>query len=278
MKVVWKIVLVVALALFVLGAAMIGVSLFSGGSLEGVRNNVPLMNFEQSFPDETPGELRIELPAGKLTVEQGDVLRVEAKNVSESGFYCGVENGVLTVRETSDASWSNRLSRLISLGKREAEYHVWLPRGLDLSRVVLQMTAGQAQVLDLRADVLLLQMAAGNAEVTGLRSRSTVVNMAAGALALYDVDTDILMLQIRAGSVGVSGTVRENCSADLSAGSAVLRLTGEAGDCAAQIEVGGGGIVYDGASYTIGRYSVGSGPIPMALRCGAGRIEVSFHG
>ncbi len=121
MKVVWKIVLIFALALVILGAALIGVSLFSGGSVEGVRNNVPLMDFSQSFPDETPTALRIDVPAGKLTVETGDVLRVEARDVAEGCFDCRLENGTLIVSEQRDASWSNTLSRLISLRRHEPE-------------------------------------------------------------------------------------------------------------------------------------------------------------
>ncbi len=54
MKVVWKIVLIVALALVILGVAAIAVSLFSGGSLEGVRNNVPSRILNRASPTSRP--------------------------------------------------------------------------------------------------------------------------------------------------------------------------------------------------------------------------------
>ena len=278
MKVVWKIVLLFALVFLVLGAALIGVSLFSGGGVESVRNNVPLMNFEQSFPDETPSELRIELPAGRLTVETGDVLRVEATDVAESCFECSLENGVLTVREKRDDSWSNTLSRLISLGKREPEYHIWLPRGTALARAEVRVAAGSAELRGLHTDVLQLNMAAGTVSLPSLRARSTVVEMAAGELALYDLDTDILLLQTAAGNAGVSGTVRSRCAVELAAGAASLKLTGSAADYTAQLEAAAGSIDYAGTRLTLGRTSVGSGANAVALRCGAGSIDVQFFG
>ncbi len=278
MKVVWKIVLVFALALLILGVALIAVSLFSGGSIEGVRNNVPLIRFEQSFPDETITALRVEVPARRLTVEPGEVLRVEANNVSESGFYCGVQDGVLIVREKQDNSWSNNLSRMISFGKREPEYHIWLPDGLTLTRADVEMTAGEARVQSLSADVFQLKMAAGSAGVESLRAQAALIDMAAGSLSLFDLDTQVLSLQSAAAGVGVSGTVRSHCVVDLGAGAAVLRLTGNAADYAAQLEVAAGAIDYNGTSLTLGRLRVGRGENAMSLRCGAGSIEVEFFG
>ena len=278
MKVVWKIVLIFALALLILGVALIAVSLFSGGSVEGVRNNVPLTRFEQNFTDETPSALRIEIPAGRLTVERGDVLRVEASNVAEGRFYCAVENGTLIVRETRDDSWSNNLSRLISLGKREPEYHVWLPDGLTLTRADVEMAAGEAHVLGLKTDVLQFKMAAGAAEVTSLRAQAALIEVAAGSLSLFDLDTQVLSLQTAAGSAGVSGTVRSHCVVELAAGAAVLKLTGAAADYSAQLEAAAGMIDYDGTSLTLGQIRVGRGENTMSLRCGAGSIEVQFFG
>ena len=278
MKVVWKIVLLFALVFVVLGVALIAVSLFSGGSVEGVRNNVPLMSFEQNFPDETPNELRIEIPAGKLIVEAGDVLRVEARDVAEGRFECSLENGVLTVRERQDESWSNALSRLISLGKREPEYHIWLPHGTELTRTDVRIAAGQADLRGLSTDVLQLNMAAGNVSAPSLRARSALVEMAAGDLSLFDLDTDILLLRATAGSAGVSGTVRSRCTVDLAAGAAVLRLTGNAADYAAQLEAAAGSIDYAGTNLTLGRMSVGTGENSVSLRCGAGSIDVQFFG
>lgn len=278
MKVVWRIILIVALALLILGAALIGVSLFSGGSIEGVRNNVPLMNFEQSFPDEAPTALLLDIPAGRLTVETGDTLRVEARNVTESGFACLVENGTLIVRETREVSWSNMLSRLISLRKSEPEYHVWLPADLALTRAELHIAAGTADVQALRADAVRLQMAAGTVALTSLRAQSVAVELAAGNLSLFDLDTQILSLQMAAGHAGISGSIHERCVADLAAGEAVFKLTGSSADYSARLEAAAGEILYDGRSCTLGRASVGSGEGTMSLRSGAGRISVAFFG
>ena len=276
MKVAWKIVLIIALILLVLGAALIGVSLFFGGSVESVRNNVPLMQFAQDFPDETLTALRVELPGGRLTVENGSVLRVEAVNVPEGCFECFIEDGVLTVRETRDASWSNTLSRLISLHRREPEYHVWLPEGAVLTSAELRV-AGQTQIQGLTTQLLQLTTA-GDTAVTGLRAQTAEIDAAAGKLSLFELDTDSLLLQAGAGSIGVSGTVRSRCSVDLGAGEATLKLTGSAADYTAQVEVLGGEIVYDGQSCGFGSCVLGNGSGYMSLRCGAGNIRVQFFG
>ncbi len=211
-------------------------------------------------------------------MQLGDVLRVEADNVTESGFACSIENGVLIVRETRDASWSNTLSRLISVGKKEPEYRVWLPKDLVLTRAELSIAAGTAELNALRADTLRLQMSAGDVSLTSLRTQSVLVELAAGNLRLYDLDTKLLSLQAAAGSVGVSGTVRERCTVDLAAGSAALRLTGNAADYTAQLDVAAGAIDYDGYGYSFTRASVGHGEGHMSLRCGAGNIDVKFFG
>ena len=144
MKLIWKIVCITALVLLLLGAAAIAVSLITGGSLEGIRNNVMLTNVQQDFPDELPTAMRVTCAAGKLTVLPGDTLRVEARCVPENSFVCTLENGVLTVGEKQAASWSDNLSRALSLQKTPPEICIYLPEGTALQRTEIELTAGEA--------------------------------------------------------------------------------------------------------------------------------------
>lgn len=297
MKVVWKIVLIIAVILLILGIALIAVSLFTGGSLKSIENNVPLMNFDQSFPEEVPTALYVEARAGRLTVTPGETLRVEAKNVLDGGFVCTLEDGRLTVREDWGASWADNLSRLLTLNKNEQEIVVYLPEGTQLTEADIDISAGIATIEDLDAQSLKLDMTAGtlnmknllvgdaeldmsagtmNAE--GLNAESIRMDMSAGEVNFARMLTGSLKLDMSAGTVGVSGAVTDACAVHLSAGTAILKLLGSAEDYRAEIDSRAGEIVYDGRSFSMKEAYIGEGKGTgtMDLSNSAGTIEVEF--
>ena len=144
MKLIWKIVSIAAAVLLLLGIVSIGVSLVTGGSLEGIRNNVMLTNEQRDFGDAPPTALRVTCAAGRLTVLPGDTLRVEARNVPERSFVCTLSDGVLTVGEERASSWSDNLSRALSLQKTPPEICIYLPEDTALRCAEIELSAGEA--------------------------------------------------------------------------------------------------------------------------------------
>ena len=259
MKLVWKIVAIAAVVLLVIGAALIVVSLVTGGSLESIRNNVAFTDYEQSFPDTAPHTLELYVSAGTLHILPGEELRVEAKNVQQQNFVCALEQGLLTVREDWGASWSDNLARWLKLQQNEPEIWVYLPEDYIPLLVNIRVDAG---VLDIQ----------------GLTAEETVVELAAGSVTADGLDTRRLALELKAGEAGISGTVAERCAVSASAGSANLRLTGVPEDYTAHIRAGVGRIEYGGAAYSMEEAAVGQGAGTMELDCSVGRISVAFDG
>ena len=293
MKVVWKVILIIAVILLVLGIALIAVSLFTGGSLEGIRNNVALMNYEQSFPEEVPTALRVEAQAGRLTVTPGETLRVEAKNVLDGGFICTLEDGRLTVREDWGASWADGLSRLLTLREHEPEIVVYLPRGTQLTEAEVDISAGIATIegldtqslkLDMSAGTLnvekllvgeaALEMSAGTMNAVGLCADSVTMKVSAGNLCFAGLRARRFGLDMSSGSVEVSGEITDACGVHLTSGTASLELLGSAENYTAEIDSTAGEIIYDG--HSMKEAYVGKGMGEMKLSNTAGTIRVDF--
>ena len=196
MKLIWKIVAIVAVVLLLLGIAAIAVALITGGSLEGIRNNVMLTNEQQDFEDEVPTALYVSCAAGRLTVLPGDTLRVEARNVPEGRFVCTLNDGVLTVGEKRAASWSDNLARTLSLQKEPPEFFIYLPEGTALRRTEIELTAGTAELTlpGTAADYTAkIEVGAGTVHYEGYRysMMETKVGTGAAALVLHSTAGDM---------------------------------------------------------------------------------------
>lgn len=296
MKLVWKIVLIIAVILLVLGIALIAAALVVGGSLESIRNNVALTDYEQSFDGAEIRSLELEFDAGTLKVLPGETLRVEAKNMIEREFYCVLEDGVLRISDQWGDSWADSLSRLLTLQRQDAEITVYLPEGIQLREADIDISAGVADFRDVSAEQLVLDisagsvrfenlnthycevdMSAGTLDIRGLQATEVQLDTSAGDMDIEKLNTAVLQLDSTAGSTLVSGTVSDYCAVDISAGSVKMYLTGTAEEYTAYLSRSAGRIRYDGRTYTGDAY-VGKGEGTMNLECSAGSIEVKFAG
>jgi len=296
MKLVWKIVLIIAVILLILGIALLAVAMVTGGSVEGIRNNVALMDYEQSFAGQEIHTLELEFDAGTLKVLPGEELRVEAKNMIEREFYCVLDNGVLTVSDLWGDSWADSLSRFLTLQRQNAQITVYLPEGTQLRTAEIDISAGIADFRDVSAEQFVLDMSAGNVrfenlnthycevdmsagtlDIRGLQAAEVQLDTSAGDMEIEELNTAVLQLDSTAGSADISGTISDYCSVDISAGSVELYLTGSAEDYTAHLDRTAGSIRYDSHSYT-GEARVGKGAGTMNLECSAGSIDVKFAG
>ena len=276
MKLAWRIIVIAAVVLLLLGAALIAVALFTGGSLDSIRNNVMLTNFQQDFGEELPTELHITADLGNLSVLPGEQLRVEARNVLESGFSCTLTDGVLTVRENPSASWADSLSRLLSLEEAPPAICIYLPEGLLLSGTEIELAAGEANIRGLNTRQLKLDMNAGDLLAESLTAETAELEIRAGVAEFRGLSADTLKLDMDTGKLTVTGSIARSCSLDLATGAAELELTGSAENYTAQIEAGAGSIVYDGHDCSMETCRIGDGMGEMKLYSAAGMIDVSF--
>lgn len=293
MKIVWKIVLIVAVIFLVLGIALLAVAMVTGGSVEGIRNNVPLMDYEYSFGDQEIHTLQLEFDAGTLKVMPGEELRIEAKNVLEREFYCMLDNGVLTVSDRWGESWADSLSRFLTMWKQDAQITVYLPEGIELREANIDISAGVADLRDLSAEQFVLdmsagtvrfadlnthycevEMSAGTLDIRGLQATEVKLDTSAGDMEIDRLNTALLTLESSAGDAEIRGTISDYCKVDISAGSVDMLLSGSAENYTATIDRSAGSISYDGESYKDARIGAGEGR--MDLECSAGSINVEF--
>ncbi|MBE6966838.1 MAG: DUF4097 domain-containing protein [Ruminococcaceae bacterium] len=278
MKTVWRIVLILAGILVLLGVATMAVSLFSGGGIGDLRNRVMLTNYNQSFEAEEVQTLHVEALVGEVTLMRGEELRVEAKNVIENGFFCTLEDGCLTVREQDSPSWADKLSRLLLLRRNTPEICIYLPAELNLAQADLQLQAGRAQIEGLDAQKLKIEMQAGVLTATQLSAQEAEITLSAGTMELSSLQAQTLQLRADAGNVKLQAAVESYCSVDVAAGTAALTLSGSAADYTARISAGAGKVTCDGHSYSAGYTTLGQGAKTLYLQNGAGSIRVDFAG
>lgn len=278
MKTVWRIVLILAGILVLLGVATMAVSLFSGGGLSDLRNRVMLTNYNQSFEAEEVQTLHVEALVGEVTLMRGEELRVEAKNVIENGFFCTLEDGCLTVREQENVSWADKLSRLLLLRRNTPKICIYLPAELNLAQADLHLQAGSAQIEGLDAQNLKIEMQAGVLTATQLSAQEAEIALSAGTMELLGLQAQTLRLRADAGNVKLQAAVESYCSVDVAAGTAALTLSGSAADYTARISAGAGKVTCDGHSYSAGYTTLGQGAKTLSLQNGAGSILVDFAG
>ncbi len=278
MKTVWRIVLILAGILVLLGVATMAVSLFSGGGLSDLRNRVMLTNYNQSFEAEEVQTLHVEALVGEVTLMRGEELRVEAKNVIENGFFCTLEDGCLTVREQDSPSWADKLSRLLLLRRNTPEICIYLPAELNLAQADLQLQAGSAQIEGLDAQKLKIEVQAGVLTATQLSAQEAEITLSAGTMELSSLQAQTLQLRADAGNVKLQAAVESYCNVDVAAGTAALTLSGSAADYTARISAGAGKVTCDGHSYSAGYTTLGQGAKTLYLQNGAGSIRVDFAG
>lgn len=278
MKTVWRIVLILAGILVLLGVATMAVSLFSGGGLSDLRNRVMLTNYNQSFEAEEVQTLHVEALVGEVTLMRGEELRVEAKNVTENGFFCTLENGCLTVREQEHVSWADKLSRLLLLRRNTPKICIYLPAELNLAQAEMHLGAVSAQIEGLEAQKLKIEVQVGTLTATQLSAQEAEIDLRAGKAELSSLQAQTLRLHADAGNVKLQAAVESYCSVDVAAGTADLTLAGSAADYTARIAAFAGAISCDGQRFVNEQVTLGQGAKTLYLQNDVGSIRVDFAG
>ena len=278
MKTVWRIVLILAGILVLLGVATMAVSLFSGGGIGDLRNRVMLTNYNQSFEAEEVQTLHVEALVGEVTLMRGEELRVEAKNVTENGFGCVLENGCLTVREQENVSWADKLSRLLLLRRNTPKICIYLPAELNLAQAEMHLGAVSAQIEGLEAQKLKIEVQVGTLTATQLSAQEAEIDLRAGKAELSSLQAQTLRLHADAGNVRLQAAVESYCSVDVAAGTADLTLAGSAADYTTRIAAFAGAISYDGQRFVNEQVTLGQGAKTLYLQNDVGNVRVDFAG
>ena len=282
MKRVWKIVLIVALVLFVVGLALTAVSVMTGGSVSRIKTNVAIRAVDEVFINEKITDLDFDLSSGILRIVEGDVFRVEAKNIAEEYFVCEVNGGKLRVAEDFREAPSFNVARGLNLLEYTPEITITIPSGFIADSVTLDIAAGRGEIENLVADKIAVKVAAGECRIDNIEAREADFDIAAGSFTAYSMDIDDCDLDIVAGNVYMGGLINKKADIDCSAGSIELQLSGLQEDYSFDINVGAGRISVGSNRYSgVSSSTVltgKSGGAKIDLSCTAGDIIVGFTG
>ena len=293
----WKGIFIASMLCFVFGIALIIVSLMSGGSMTRIRENVSVRSFSESFADEKITALELDIDVGRLSVIASDEFRVEAEHIAADFFVCEVRGGTLVVEDNWSNSWSLNLSRGLSFQQYEPKIRVYIPDGVKLKfadvslsagecsidglsteKLLIEVSAGALQAVDIRADVFESEVSAGRCRIDSLITKTARASLSAGELQIHGLQADVFTLNQSLGSAFIGGDIFERGSFDCGLGKITVALDGRAeSEYTVSLDVGLGDVSINGEHFS-GSQSLrrGSGDTALDLSCGSGSIELSL--
>lgn len=264
MKKIWKVILIIAIVIFVLGLLLIGASLLSGGSIYGLINNIESVEYSEDFDGEEINAIDIDLTAAKLFIVPGDYFAVIGEKIPKDYFSCRVENGTLIIEE----KWSSSNARSVSMGlaayKYEPKVTLYVPSDFQ---VISEGTSANISI-----DV-------GLCRIDGLAVENAEFMLGACTFSASDIQADTLTLKIAAGDVHLSGSISDCIKMRCGSGSVRLDLDREKSDYDVNAMMALGKLVV-GSKWYSGCWRVsnnGDGTMLDALS-GTGNMTIKFAG
>lgn len=150
--------------------------------------------------------LDVEIGDGKLTICQGDGLKLKKEGGSECQYYMEGDTFYLKQKGT--------------LGGGKADLTLTLPEGVTLDEVDIEMAAGEVAAEDV------------------LAARDIEIEIAAGEITLEEAKADSFCANVAAGSVIVHRLDAAECSVEVDMGSITLEDSFVAGDLDAEVSMG----------------------------------------
>lgn len=171
------------------------------------KNNIVYGSFtDDSLQGTDIRNLDVEIGDGKLTICQGDGLKLKKEGGSECQYY--MEGDTFYLKQKS------------TLGGGKADLTLTLPEGIVLDEVDIEMAAGKVDAEDV--------LAAGDIEI----------EIAAGEITMEEVKADSFCAKVAAGSVIVYRLDAAECSAEVDMGNITLEDSYVSGDLDAEVSMG----------------------------------------
>lgn len=216
--------------------------------------------------------LDIELGGCNLVIEEStdDQIWIENRSDTKTVKY-GLKNGIFKLYNGhSFRFWNNA-----SIGN----VYLYLPKGMDLSTIDIEMGAGSIESIALEANEISLEAGAGRFEIEGLSGNEIDIAAGAGDIIVETIDVGELDAEVAAGSIELTGEVIGNVDLECAAGRISLILDAMETDFDYEIECSVGGIDLNGDEYTglaTERSIDNHAGREMNIECAAGNITVAF--
>lgn len=153
-------------------------------------------------------KMDIEVPAGSLKINYGDVDEIKVTQNGIKNFSCKIVGDTLQIRGGKHAVWNNS-NRSVS---------ITIPNGLVFKEVDLELGAGQADIHDLCADVFDIEVGAGQAVLKNVDVKHMNATTGAGQIKAelveskedYNYDVECGIGEILIGDNSFGGLGRSN--------------------------------------------------------------------
>lgn len=214
----------------------------------------------------------IELGGCNLVIEESedDHIWIENRSDTKTVKY-GVKGGVFKLYNGHSYRFWNNVSR--------GSVYLYLPKGMDLSTIDIEMGAGNIESISLAANEIDLEAGAGSFEIEGLSGNEVNIVAGAGGITVEKLDVRELDVEAAAGSIELTGIVNGNVDIECAAGSVDLILDAAETDFDYDIECSAGSIDLNGDEYTglaTERSIDNHAGKEMNIECAAGSVAVAF--
>lgn len=181
---------------------------------------------------------------------------------------------------------------------RNGNICLYLPKGMKLNTIDLEMGAGNLESIDLAANEIDMEIGAGDFTIEGMQGNSLDISVAAGnadigeitagtvcieagagEITIDNISARELQMEAGAGNIEVKGSIDGNIDIDCGVGNTTLVLQGDVEDYNYQIECALGNISIDGSEYggIIDERNINNGSNKeIDIECATGNIEISF--
>ena len=183
-------------------------------------------------------------------------------------------------------------------GKPRGIVYLYLPKGMNLDSIDLEIGAGTLESIGLKANEIDVETDAGTAvieslygdeidvsanagvlEIYEVTARSVSADAGAGSLSIQALSAEDIELSASAGSLTVEGKVGRNADIECGAGSVSMTLQGAESDYDYQLECSMGEIDINGDEYaglSHERTIRNGGKGTFDIECAVGSVEINF--
>lgn len=225
-------------------------------------------------------ELRIAAAVVRTEVAAGREIRVEARNLQEDRYTCGLRSGKLVI-----AYKTGGVVNLHHFGGDETEITVYLPAGLSLEGAVLEIGAGSMELdaVPLSCAEMKVEIGAGEWKAAQLSvSDSLNVEIGAGKAKMKGVTAGSLRIDCGVGSSVYKGRVNGDIKVNCGVGSCCFQLTNQECDFNYDVSCAVGSIRINDSklkSFASKKCCKNDAALGTAvLECGLGNIEFRTNG
>lgn len=227
-----------------------GIASFVAGMVSGVLGEAGFydekdrINLSKQYSEEEIAEKGINSIvidcSGEITVRQGEVLSVEAFDVTED-YEIRLESGRVSLKNYGSDFFDNWFSWFENATVEERVV-ITIPAGFEPEEMKIYSGSGKVSVEELAADLLVIDSGSGKVGVRNVTLSETEFDTGSGSVVVEDSELGRLMLDSGSGAISMKNVTAKD--AEIDSGSGAVAIAGElTGDC--DFDTGSGAISLD---------------------------------